>query len=425
MTYSVPILYGKGSIPLSTDPSVADWSVIRPTFEPALKQPEVAFAEAIANPIGGRPLSESVKAQDRVVIVTSDGTRPVPNRQLIPWILDALPVNDDRVTVLIGTGTHRPNTEDEIADMFGGDIVSRVRIVNHNGYAPEENVTVGQTFAGTDVNLAREYVDADYRIVVGFIEPHFFAGFSGGAKGAAPGVASVETIRRLHRTELIGHPSSTWGVLEGNLIQQEISEAVGFCPPDFLVNVTLNSEQRITAHFVGDYVEAHRAGCVKARAAAMVPVDAPFPVVVTSNSGFPLDQNLYQAVKGISAASRITEPGGTIFVASECADGIPDHGNFAELMLEGRSPADVTRSIQELEETVQDQWQAQILADILSRNRVKVLSTLVDESVVSCKLETTHDLNADVTEMLQSVGAGARAAALPDGPLTIPYLREA
>ena len=418
----VDIRYGKGTIPLRVDSGKAEWEVIRPRYESALERPEEQFQEAVRTPIGGRPLADIVEATDRVVIVTSDGTRPVPNRQLIPWILDALPVPDDRVTVVIGTGTHRPNSESEIEAMFGTDVVRRVRIVNHNGYDPDATVDVGTTSAGTPVRLSREYVEADRRIAVGFIEPHFFAGFSGGAKGVAPGVAAVETVYRLHRWELIGDPNSTWGVLEENPIQKEIGEAVALCPPDFLVNVTLNSDKEITGFYAGDLQEAHRAGCEKARDAAMAPVTRAFPVVVTSNSGFPLDQNLYQAVKGISAAARITEPGGTIFVACECSDGIPDHGNFARLMLEGDSPDDVTQSIRRLPETVQDQWQAQILAGILSRHRVRVFSALAENLVSDCKMDVSSDLSRDVEAAVSRAGVGSRAAVLPDGPLTIPFL---
>lgn len=336
MPENVDILYGRGSLPLAADPA---WRVIRPRYEPALDAPADAFQQAVAAPVGTRPLSEVVSSSDRVAIVTSDGTRPVPNRQLIPWILDALPVADEQVTVVIGTGTHRPNTSEEIETMFGADLVRRVRIVNHDGVDPDRTVDVGKTDSGTGVRLSKDYVEADRRIVVGFIEPHFFAGFSGGAKGVAPGVAAVETIYRLHRWELIGDPNSTWGVLDENPIQREIQEAVALCPPDFLVNVTLNNEKAITGIYAGDFREAHRAGCERAKSSAMVAVPRRFAAVVTSNSGFPLDQNLYQAVKGMSAAARITEPGGTILVASECSDGIPGHGNFSSLMREGASLA--------------------------------------------------------------------------------------
>jgi len=367
--HRIDVAFGRGSIPIHADPNLAEWEVIRPAFKAALPEPRAEFQKAVLCPIECAPLKEMVQPSDRVVIVTSDGTRPVPNRQLIPWLLDVLPVPESQVTVLLGNGTHRENREDEIAEMFGEAVMKRIPILNHDAYDDARNDCVGKTDSGTEVFLDRVYLEADKRIVVGFIEPHFFAGFSGGPKGVAPGVAGIETIFRLHRTELIGHPNSSWGILEENPLHREVREAVALCPPDFIVNVTLNSEKEITQFYVGDYTEAHREGCAAVKVSSMVPVPEPFPVVVTSNSGFPLDQNLYQAVKGISAANRITEPGGSILVASECSDGVPDHGNFADLMRTGETPWEVLQSVYD-KEPILDQWQAQTLAVILEQAEV-------------------------------------------------------
>lgn len=423
MSNAIDIAYGKGTISLDADPGVAEWTAIRPRFEPAHPDPEAGFRNAVANPIGTPPLVDLIKPSDRVTVVTSDGTRPVPNHLLIPWILDALPVPEQNVTVILGTGTHRPNTEAEIEAMFGADVVKRVRIVNHDAFDNETNINFGKISTGTPAVLDRRYVEADKRIVVGFIEPHFFAGYSGGAKGIAPGVAGIDTILQLHRADLIGHEKSTWGIMDGNPIQAEIAEIVAQCPPDFMVNVTLNGDKAISGFFFGDYVEAHRQGCAAAKEAAMQAVKRAFPVVVTSNSGFPLDQNLYQTVKGISAAARVVSDGGTIVVASECSDGVPNHGNFAEIMKEGTSPGDVLDSIRALERPILDQWQAQILAGILQRTDIRVLTDMDTDAVSACKLTPISDLDACVREALDGQG-DARVAVLPDGPLTIPYVEE-
>jgi nickel-dependent lactate racemase len=417
----IKIAYGKGTISLDADPNVAEWTSIRPKFEPAFPDPESGFRDAVASPIGTELLAALIKPTDKVVIATSDGTRPVPNHLLIPWLLDALPVPAENVTVLLGTGTHRPNTEEEIVSMFGVDLVRRVSIVNHDAFDYNTNIKLGQITSGTEAYLDRVYVEADKRIVTGFIEPHFFAGYSGGAKGVAPGVAGIDTILRLHRAELIGHAKSTWGVYDGNPIQDEISEIVGMCPPDFMVNVTLNGDKEISGFFFGDYVEAHRAGREAAKEAAMQAVQRAFPVVVTSNSGFPLDQNLYQTVKGISAAARIVSNGGQILVASECSDGVPDHGNFADIMKEGATASDVLSSIHALDRPILDQWQAQILAGILERAEISVLSGMDRSEIEACKLGTIDNLNTGVRDSLEGV-AEARVAVLPDGPLTIPYI---
>ncbi|MBS11562.1 MAG: hypothetical protein CME19_08165 [Gemmatimonadetes bacterium] len=418
---TIDIAYGKGHISLNADPAVAEWTSIRPRFEPAHPDPVNGFRDAVANPIGSEPLASLIGPSDRVAIVTSDGTRPVPNRELIPWILEAIPVPEEQVTVILGTGTHRPNSTEEIEAMFGREVVSRVHIINHDAFDESTNVDLGRISTGTPAYLDRAYLEADKRIVVGFIEPHFFAGYSGGAKGIAPGVAGIDTILQLHRADLIGDPNSTWGQMEGNLIQKEIAEIVALCPPDFMVNVTLNGDKEISRFYLGDYQAAHGVGCSAAKEAAMQAVERAFPVVVTSNSGYPLDQNLYQTVKGISAAARIVGDGGHIFVASECSDGVPDHGNFAAIMRKGDAASDVLDSIQTLERPILDQWQAQILAGILDRVSISVASGMDRDAIEACKLETTDDLNAAVREAIGD-SDDARVAVLPDGPFTIPYL---
>ena len=421
--HRVEVAFGRGSVSVNADPDLAEWEVIRPTFEEAIPDPKPRFREAVENPVASDPLGELVSPGDSVVIVTSDGTRPVPNRQLIPWILEALPAPGEQVTVLLGNGTHRANTDAEIAGMFGSAVAGRMRIRNHDAYDRSSNVHLGRSACGTDVWLDRAYVEADKRIVLGFIEPHFFAGFSGGPKGVAPGVAGVETIYRLHRSGLIANPMSTWGVLDGNPLQREVREAVALCPPDFLVNVTLNDKKEISGFYAGNYLEAHRRGCDAARAASMAPVDRPFHVALTSNSGYPLDQNLYQAVKGMSAAARIVEDGGTVLVASECSDGVPDHGNFAELMRAGQGPRDVLKAVHD-REPIPDQWQAQTLAAILERVEVGVYSSMDRADIEACKLAAVEDLDATLREEIRAAGSRARVAVLPDGPLTIPYLSD-
>jgi nickel-dependent lactate racemase len=421
MIENIDVAYGRGYIPIRADSDLADWSVIRPKFEAALDAPKQAFTQAVRNPIGAKPLRDMVKPGDRVVIATSDGTRPVPNKQLIPWLLEELPVPESQVTVLVGTGTHRPNTDAELEEMFGKDVMRRVHVVNHDAFDGGGNEHIGETQSGTPVVLNKIYLQADFKIAVGFIEPHFFAGFSGGPKAVAPGVASIETIFRLHRAELIGDPKSTWGVLDDNPLHREVREAVALCPPDFMVNVTLNAEKKISGYYVGDYCEAHQKGCADVKKSAMVAVKQPFPVVVTSNSGFPLDQNLYQTVKGLSAAARIVSDGGKIFVASECSDGVPNHGNFASLMLEGQTPDDVIASVYK-KEPILDQWQAQVLSNILKRADVHVFTAMDADHVRNCKMTVVDDLDVAISAHVKTLGGAVRVAVLPDGPLTIPYV---
>lgn len=418
---SVGIAYGKGSLPLELDPSLADWYVIRSRHEAPLADPQSAFLHACRNPVDCIPLREVVQPNDNVTIVTSDGTRPVPNKMLLPWILEELPIPASQVTVLVGTGTHRPNTPGELETMFGSEVLREVRVVNHDAFDAEANENLGRTASGVPVFLNKLYTQADKRIVLGFVEPHFFAGFSGGPKGVVPGVAGVDTIFHIHGFDLLEHSQSTWGVLDGNPVHHAIADAVGLCPPDFLLNLTLSQDKRPTGFFAGDYRSAHRAACRRVQDAAMVSVPREFPLVIASNSGFPLDQNLYQSVKGMSAAARIVQPGGTIVMASECSDGIPAHGNFGTVLRESRDVDAIDAWLRGLRAPMLDQWQLQLLAQILKKARVALYSKLSEVDVESSKLTPMPNFQEGILAYVRELGGRPPVAVLPDGPLTIPY----
>ncbi len=415
--------YGKGTLTVPVGDVPADWRVFSMSQgEPGLEDPRQAFRAACRHPIDAAPLKEIVRPDQRVLVVTSDGTRPVPNHLLVPWLLEELPCPRENVTVLLGTGSHRPNTPEEIRQMFGEKIASSLRIVNHDAYSESENERVGELRSGGPVWIDRRYLEADVTVVLGFIEPHFFAGYSGGAKGIVPGIAGIETILHVHRYELIDHPRSTWRAMDDNPLQQEIQEAVEWCPPNFLINVTLNPAKEITGVFAGDYRAAHRAGWHWLEQRTTVRVRERFPVVVTSNSGFPLDQNLYQTVKGISAAAQIAEPGGTILIASECSDGIPDSGAFAQLMHVGETPQDVLSWIRSQPETQLDQWEAQILARLLIDFDVRLYSSLPEEQVRACKLRPIRNFAEELRTVVSRFGTGVPVAVLPEGPQFIPMV---
>ena len=417
------IAYGKKRLPLRMDPAIAEWSVVTPVTEAGLSDPHDAFLKICRHPIGSAPLADIAQRDDRVTIVTSDGTRALPNDILIPWLLDCLPVPDENVTILLGNGTHRANTPDEIVEMFGKAVVKRVRIENHNAFDPSQLAVVGHTHDGAPIALNKAYVEADKRFAVGFIEPHFFAGFSGGGKAVAPGVAGIESIFYLHSAQRIADEQADWAVLDGNPVQEAIVEMVAACPPDFLVNVTLNTEGELTEIFTGDWRAAHRAGCAHVCGHAMAPVPHAFDIIVTSNSGYPLDRNLYQTVKGMSAAARIVREGGTILVASECRDGIPADGHFANMLASHATNEALRAFLHGLTEPVCDQWQVQVLSKILARCRVLLFSALAEEEVQRCHLESVRSLQETLEETIRRLGGRPRVAVLPEGPLTIPYVK--
>jgi nickel-dependent lactate racemase len=324
--------------------------------------------------------------------------------------------------IVNGTGSHRANTHEELARMVGADVLRRYRVVNHDAHDPATLRPAGTGSDGHPVYLSREYVEADRRIVLGFVEPHFMAGFSGGYKGIFPAVADIASIMRYHDARTIGHPKSTWGVLEGNPTQAIVRANGSLLPVDFCVNVTLNRERRITRFFCGDVLPAHEAGCAFSKQTAMVPFADPFPVVVTTNSGYPLDQNLYQTVKGMSAAAQVVSEGGYIVAAARCDDGFPAHGNFRKLLFAHGSPRELLDAIEAPGFSVYDQWEAQLLALIRLKARVGLYSELPAEDVRRAHLEPLADVGAAVAGELARIGRDARVAVLPEGPMTIPYL---
>jgi nickel-dependent lactate racemase len=272
----------------------------------------------------------------------------------------------------------------------------------------------------------RLWVEADVRITTGFVEPHFFAGFSGGPKLVTPGLAGLDTVLVLHDATRIGDPRATWGITVGNPVHDDIRAAASAAPPHFSFDVILNREQRVIAAFAGELTTMHRTACEAAQALAMQPVDAPFDVVVTSNSGFPLDQNLYQAVKGMSAAAKILKPGGTIVCAAECRDGFPGHGDYRAVLASQPSPRALLDAIASARTVVPDQWQVQIQAGIQDQARV-VMHTgfLSDDELREVHLEQTRDVSRTVSEALAAYGPDARVCVLPEGPQTIAYVRDA
>ena len=261
------------------------------------------------------------------------------------------------------------------------------------------------------------------RILTGFIEPHFFAGFSGGPKGVLPALAGAESVLTNHGREMIAHPNATWGVTEGNPIWEEMREVALMAKPTLLLNVTLNSVGAITGIFAGDLLEAHRAGSAFVRKVAMVPIEEPYDIVVTTNSGYPLDQNLYQTVKGMSAARRIVRKGGAIIMAAACQDGLPDHGRYAELLVEGGTPQGVLDMLAQPGFGEQDQWQVQIQAQVQLHADVHVYSAGLSDAQIGRALFTpSRSVEETVAKLLQKFGPDARVCAMPEGPQTIAYV---
>jgi nickel-dependent lactate racemase len=274
----VALAYGRGRLNIEVPDHAV---VITPEELPGLPDERAAFEAAVRAPIGTAPLRELAAPTDTVAIVIADITRPSPSERLVPWIMAELShVPRENFVIINGTGSHRAKTREELIQMLGAEIVETVRIVNHNAFDDTALTHLGRTSYGGEIWLNNDYLQADLRIVTGFIEPHFFAGFSGGPKGVVPGVVGIKTIMHLHNAEMIGHPNSTWALLDGNPVQGEIREAVAMAPPHFMVNVALNARRQITNVWAGHYIEAHEIGCQFVVEHATQPVDEPFDIVV-------------------------------------------------------------------------------------------------------------------------------------------------
>ena len=398
-------------------------TVVEPMHQPASSDPREALLTALREPVAGRPLRDVVKPGQSVAISVCDITRPQPRQLMVETILDELEgiIAPSDVTILVARGTHRASTAAELLEMLGRRIVDGCRVVDHDARDTSRLTDMG-VIGDVPVWLNSEWVAADVRITTGFVEPHFFAGFSGGPKMVAPGLAGLETTLVLHDARRIGDARATWGICEGNPVHDDVRAIAAATGVDLALDVLLNGDKAITRAFGGSILEMHAAARAAARSEAMRAVDTPFDIVVTSNSGYPLDQNLYQTIKGVSAAAGIVREGGTIICAAECRDGIPDHGNYAEILASGDSPAALLESIAASPVTIPDQWQVQVQARVQQRARVLLYSGgLSDEQVRAAHLEPIDDISETIAQLLREQ-PDATIAVLPQGPQTIAYV---
>ena len=381
---------------------------------------------SLCNPVAVPPLRDLAKPGQTVAISVCDITRAQPRREMVGAVLRELDgiVRPEDVTILIATGTHRANTPAELLMMLGDEILSSCRVINHDAGDDSSLVDLGESGKGVPTRLCRHWLEADLRITTGFVEPHFFAGFSGGPKMVAPGLAGLDTVLTLHDAVRVGDPRSTWGIIDENPLHRDV-RAISARPearPHMSVDVLLDRSQRITHVFAGELFEMHSQACAAAKPIAMRETGRRFEVVVTTNSGYPLDQNLYQAVKGMSAAAQVVTDGGTILCAAECSDGIPDHGRYAELLARGDSPGELLAQIEARPVTEPDQWQVQVQAMIQRRARVLVKADgLSEEQLAAAHFEAAPDLDAALAGCL-AARPDARVCVLPEGPQTIPYV---
>lgn len=418
----VNLAYGKTGLTLDL-PDAWNVHVVEPAYPPALPEPLRQLGAALEQPIGAPPLREMVKSTGTVGIILNDLTRATPNMLILTALLEQLSfLPKQNILLFIALGTHRLMSDSELIEMVGPENFTNFTIIQNNAFDPETQTFLGKTSQGHEIWINRDLMNCNVKILTGFIEPHFFAGYSGGGKAIMPGMAGLETILGNHCAANIAHPKSTFGSTHGNPIWEEIREVARTVNATFLVNVTLNRNQEITGVFAGDLDSAHAAGVEFVRRSALVSVDDFFDIVITGNSGYPLDLNLYQAVKGLSAASRIVRRGGMICMAASCWDGIPDHGHFKQMLAVAENPESILKTIMTPGFQMQDQWQAQVLAQVLQRARVYLYSDHLSEAeICSALLKPTHDIAGTISQEILTLPHPARICVLPEGPQTIPY----
>ena len=382
--------------------------------------PAQILRDALDFPIGSPALRTLTETAQRILIITNDHTRPMPSRLTIPAILGSFhkPPDDYEITILVATGLHRPMTAEEMREQFGEEICDRYRIVNHDARDRASLAEFGKLSTGNALLLNRLVAESDLVIAEGFIEPHFFAGFSGGRKSILPGVAGESTILANHKPEHIASPFARQAILAGNPIHDECAEAARAAGLRFILNVALDKEKRIIAAFAGDPQEAHREGCLFVES-AMTAAAKPADIVVTSNNGYPLDRNLYQVVKGVDTAAKAAKDDGIIIVAARCEDGV-GHEHFQNLILSCATVGELSEQMS-VSPARTDQWQVQVLARVLSKHRVILVSEGIPPALAASLFFTpAQTLDEAMDIALVDKGPGASICVLPEGPVIIP-----
>jgi nickel-dependent lactate racemase len=389
-----------------------------------LSDPEKAIADAIDRPIASRPLAELARGRRNACILICDVTRPVPNAAILPPLLRTLEregIARENILILIATGLHRPNEGAELVELVGAEIAAHYRIENHRGKELGEHDFLGVTPNGVPVYLDTRYVRADLKITTGLIEPHLMAGYSGGRKVICPGIAALETVKVWHGPKFLEHPKADCGFLEGNPVHEENTRIALMAGCDFIVNVALDGQRRITWLGAGHMIKAWEEGVRFVENVVKAPVSEPLDVVVTSCAGYPLDTTFYQAVKGLTGALPIVKRGGTIIMAASLSEGIGSP-EFQHLMRDNPDLREFKKRILGKDYFVMDQWQLEELAKVTERCRVKLVSGLPANSVRKCYVEPAASVEEALADSLREYGPNAKFAVIPKGPYVLPYV---
>ena len=416
--------YGRAGLEVEL-PSDLDVEVAESPRPVPLADPAAAIRAALQAPIGARPLADIARGRRDAVIVMSDKTRPVPNGILLAPILETLEragIARDRIEILVGTGLHRANTPAELAEMTTPEIVARYRIRNHAARDAAAHRHLGRTRRGTEIWVDAGYLEADLKIVTGLIEPHLMAGYSGGRKGVVPGLAGVEMMRTLHGPAMLEDHLGP-GIIDGNPFHEELVEIARRAGVDFLANVAIDRERRLTGVFAGDLEAAHLAGVSVVERHVRVDVDRAADVVVASAGGYPLDATFYQAIKGLIGALNVVKRGGTIILAAEVSEGIGS-AEFQALLAELTDNDSFMAKLMHADFFSIDQWMAQHLCQVLRKAEVIAVSAALDLGrFPRLPIARASSVEAAIKDAAGRRGGRPRVLVLPEGPYVIATVR--
>ena len=420
----VEMRYGSGTLPIEIpDKNVA--GVLEISESVPLSDGDRAVRDAIAQPIASPPLAECAKGRASACIVISDITRPVPNKVILPPILETLEqsgIPREKITILIATGIHRPNNAEELEIMVGRDLMERYDIVNHFSQKTETHTYLGTTENGTPVHIDNTYLEADLKIITGLIEPHLMAGYSGGRKAICPGIASIETMKVMHGPELMEHPKSAVGILEDNPFHLEATEIALMAGVDFNLNVAIDKHRQITGVFAGDMVESHRVGAAFVEKHARVTLPGAADAVVVSSAGSPLDATFYQAIKGLLTAVEIVRQGGSILLVAACNEGIGSKP-FTDLIFKTDDLTAFVQGLYNPANFVIDQWQLEELAKVARKADIYFYTDGIPyHQRAKLFVEPLKSAQAGIEELLTRYGEDVQIAVIPEGPYVLAQL---
>lgn len=378
---------------------------------------EEVVKKALVKPIGMSRLRDLAQGKKRIVVISSDHTRPVPSHITMPLILNEIRQGNSKaeIIILVATGYHRASTEAELRDKYGDKIVDKEMIVIHNSRDRDNMIKVGMLPSGGELVLNRLAIETDLLVAEGFIEPHFFAGFSGGSKSILPGIASETTVLANHCSEFIAHKKTRTGILEGNPIHKDILYAAKKANLAFILNVVINADKKIINAFAGHWEEAHLKGCEFVSKLAGVKSKLA-DIVITTNGGYPLDQNIYQSVKGMTAAEDTCKKSGVIIIASKCVDG---HGGdyFYNTLAKANSIQELMDEIinRDQNKTIPDQWESQILARILLKHKVIMVTNASKEIVENMHMKWASSVAEAIKMADKMLGNRSKITVITDG----------